>query len=287
MKFSQRAVAAVVLGGFFLVISCSRHESQPVYDGRPLKEWCKDFYDYQPAGVRSNAKQAICQIGTNSLPFLMGEMRTLGKVWKQMGATNFNSSDELTERLLNLRKAFGALGPIAKPAVPELICLLNSPTNGANGAAAYALTQIDSQVAVTALTQALTNEFMGARLSAANALYEVRSNADMAVPNLIQCLKDKSSGKESSSMLRSLSAAALGFIGKEPKKAMPALIEALREDEETGVRIYAAHSLAEFGTNAQWVVPILMETSTNDSNRNVRLAATNALRMLGVPFPQN
>ncbi len=282
MKFSQQAIAANVLVGLSLAISCARHEPQPVYNGRPLREWCKDFYNYQPPKVRSNAKQAICQIGTNALPFLMNEMRTLGKLWRQKGAIKFNSSEELTDRVLDLRKAFEALGPIAKPAVPELVYLLNSATSGANGAAAYALTQIDPQVAVVALTQALTNKYIGARCSAAVELYEVRSNADIAVPNLIICLKDKTL-EPSSTMLRAISADTLGVIHAHPETAVPALIEALK-DKELSVRIESARALGQFG-NAALSAVLPLQQATNDSEHFVREVAALSLQQIQTNSP--
>ena len=286
MKFPRQTIGMIVLGGIiFLGISCAKHEPQPIYNGRPLSDWVKDLNYKRPEEVQNTAKQAIRQIGTNSLPFLANEMITLGKLWEQMGAANFWNSDELMDRTLGMRNAFKALGPIAKPAVPELVHLLNSATNGANTVAAYALTQIDPQTAVIALTQALTNEFIGARLSAANELYEMRSNADIAVPNLIKCLNDNSPDKEASSALRGFSADALGFIGSDPEKAIPALIEALRQDKDIRIRITAARSLAKFGKSARLAIPVLMQASTNDADSHVRFAATNALKEIKAQFP--
>lgn len=273
----------IVLGGIiFLGISCAKHEPQPIYNGRPLSDWVKDLNYKRSEAEQNAAKQAICQIGTNSLPFLVNEMTTLGKLWEHMGATNFWNSDELTDRTLGMRNAFKALGPIAKPAVPELVQLLNSATNGANTVAAYALTQIDPQTAVIALTHALTNEFIGARLSAANELYEVRSNAGIAVPNLIICLKDKTL-KPSSMRLRAISADTLGVIHAHPEMAVPALVEALK-DKELPVRIESARALGQFG-NAALSAVLPLQQATNDSERFVREVAALSLQQIQTNSP--
>ena len=285
MQFPRRTFFIIVLSAvIFSGTSCERH-AQPIYNGKPLSKWIADLNPQKPDATRDQAQIVIRQIGTNSIPFLIGEMRELGSLWEKMGATNFNNSDELTDRLVNLRDAFETLGPIAKPAVPALVILLNSPTNGANDGAAYALTQIDAQIAVGVLTHALTNQFAGARISAANELYEVRSNADMAVPNLIQCLKDNSAEKEASSMLRYCSAAALGFIESSPEKAIPALAEALLQDKNSAVRLAAARSLGQFGKNAQSAILALTQASTNDPESFVRRAAAIALNKIQEQSP--
>jgi HEAT repeat protein len=267
-------LAAVVVVIALFTISCNSRSRQPVYDGKPLSAWIADLNYEKPDAVRAQAQKAIRQIGTDSLPFLIKEMRTLGNLWGKMGATNFDNSDGLTDRNVNLREAFATLGPIAKPAIPELVYLLNSATNYANDIAAYALTQIDPQFAVVALTQALTNKYIGARCSAANELYEVRSNAAVAVPNLILCLKDDDS------QLRDMSADALGFVRSRHEIAIPALIEALRQDKDFTTRIFAARALGEFGERNDLVISALVQASTNDLNSHVRLAATNALKTL-------
>lgn len=231
----------------------------------------------KPKEARDQAQEAIRQIGTNAIPFLMEELNILGKLWEKVGVTNFDNSPETVARAMNVRHAFETLGPIAKPAVPALVDLLNSATKGANDAAAYALTQIDPQIAAIALTQASTNGFIGARLAAANNLYLVRSNADIAVPNMIRCLKDASPEK-GSVMLRGFAAITLGAIHARADVAVPALVEAL-SDKESAVRFESARALGKFGQAAIFAVPALQQ-ATNDPERHVRAVADLSLKQI-------
>ncbi len=274
------AVVAVIV---LFTSSCGSRNPQPVYNGKSLSEWLGDMKVGNPKQVTEPAQEAIRQIGTNALPFLLKEISDLGDLWQKVGATNF-ARVGLT-RLYNVRIAFKTLGPIAKPAVPALVDLLNNGND--SDCAAIALTQVDPQFAVIALTDALTNKLIATRIAAVDALFYVRSNADIAVPNLVQCLKYEPSSQDLPQdviMLKGFTVDILGAIHARPDIAVPVLVEAL-SDKEYGIRFEAARALGKFGNQAQPAVPILQQIAKDDFNQKFRAYATNVIHTIQAQSP--
>ena len=159
-----------------------------------------------------HARDAICQIGTNALPFLLEETSSLGAAWKA-DLTNFTTSATMLERAMNVRAGFEALGTVAKPAFEPLTRLIQNDGFYAD-TAAYALTQIDPQRAAPVLAGLIkTNQSNFIRCAAINNLFFVGTNAGVAVPSLLFCLDEKETSKESRD-LRRLAVGALGNVSK-------------------------------------------------------------------------
>jgi HEAT repeat protein len=283
----KKICSTILLAAFiiilFLVSSCDSRSQQQVYNGKSVSEWVGDLDLKKPKDVRDQAQENLRQIGTNAIPFLLKEMSDLGELWQKIGVTNFDDSQEDLARLNNVRLAFKTLGPIAKPAFPALVDMLNSGKN--TDSAALALTQIDPQLAVVTLTDDLTNKFIGARIAAAGYLFEVRSNADiaLAVPNLVQCLKDESPDKSDSFDLIITAADTLRAIHARPDIAVPALVGMLTNTDWI-IRIKGAQALGQFGNAAIFAVPAL-EQATNDPERRVRVIAAFSLKQIQSPSP--
>jgi hypothetical protein len=281
-NFYPGIFVAIVAAIALFSSSCGSRNPQPVYNGKSLSEWLGDMKVGNPKEVTEPAEQAIRQIGTNALPFLLKEISDLGDLWQKVGPTNF--AREGQTRLYNVRIAFKTLGPIAKPAVPALVDLLNKGND--SDCAAVALTQVDPQFAVIALTDALTNKLIAPRIAAADALFYVRSNADIAVPNLIQCLKYKPASQDLPQdviMLKGFTADMLGVIHARSDITVPALIEAL-DDKEPQVRFESLRALGKFGPAAVAAVPALQQ-ATNDPELGIREVATFSLKQIQLPAP--
>jgi HEAT repeat protein len=259
--------------------ACNSRSQQPAYNGKTLSEWVGDIGKSNEESAQ--AQEAIRQIGTNAIPFLLKEISDLGELYQKVGATNFSKEGGM--RYINVHIAFKALGPIAKPAVPALLDLLTNTY--ASYSAAVVLTQIDPQTAAVALTEALTNNNINVRLVAASELFEVRSNADiaLAMPNLIQCLKDESTDKSASFDLITTAIDTLGGIHARPDIAVPALLETLT-NKDFIIRMVSARALGEFGNAAISAVPAL-EEATNDPDNHVRKIAVVALKKIQTPSP--
>jgi HEAT repeat protein len=173
-------------------------------------------------------------------------------------------------------RALGRMGVTASPAVPQLTNLLTDPDEEMRSATAYTLSVIGSagKAAVPNLIKALRDQQSEkVRLSAANALGRMDTEAQTVVPALVDALKDSSEG------VRLSAANALGQLGSNAKTAVPALIEALKSDNKN-VGSFAASALGRIGADAQEAIPALTEALQNQ-DRDVRLNAAVALGRMG------
>lgn len=136
---------------------------------------------------------------------------------------------------------FGALGPIAKPAVPSLIVLLCD--KGPN-----------------------------VRAAAANALAGIGPEAEDAVPALLRCLNDRNNGA-----LQIESMMALGAIHKKPELAVPVLTEYLDgARKDWNYAVFAIQALGLYGETAKTAIPAIQQF-VDDPDNSIKSAATTAL----------
>jgi HEAT repeat protein len=251
----------------------------PSYKEKPLSVWMGELRNKQSQEIRNQAQDAIRQIGTNALPFLLEEMRVLGVLWKN-DITNFYATPAMVNRQMSVLLTFDILGPWAKSAIPELRNRIND--NGlVADFVAHALIQIDPKVAAETLTEALTNQHYYVSCVAANRLYELGTNAEIAVPNLIWCLKDKSLDTNGSSNLREFSANALGVIRKPADEIIPALIQTMQHDNSPLVRRASARSLSKFETNSPLIISAFTDALQREENPFIRVTLAGSLASFG------
>lgn len=112
------------------------------------------------------------------------------------------------------------------------------------------------------------------RMRAAIALGELGEEANEAVPALIQALQE-----DESSRIREEAAKALGKAGKGINKVAAALVDAMMDDPAENVRVYAAESMGEIGDVA---VPALFDVLRKESNIEVKEKAIDAIGVIGV-----
>jgi HEAT repeat protein len=106
------------------------------------------------------------------------------------------------------------------------------------------------------------------------AIHAMGPKAEKAVPALIEALKNKDL------LVILLAARALGEIGPKAEKAVPALIETLK-DKDLNVRGSAVRALGKIGPKAEKAVPALIEVFMDkDEEENVRKAAQEALKKI-------
>src|SRR5207237_6054407 len=130
----------------------------------------------------------------------------------------------------------------------------NDPDDHMRSIAAFNLSTMDAKakVAMPTLIDALGNDRSEeVRRSAASAL---GSMGPEAVPALINALRDQDP------YTRGYAADSIGRNGPEAKAAVPALIEILKNKDESGeIRGKAANSLGRIGPDAHVAVPFLIE----------------------------
>lgn len=220
---------------------------EPSYQGRSLSGWLNESDELK-------AREAVAQIGTNAIPFLLKSVasedsslkKKLLKLARKQSVINFNIYSAQAKQF-EAMTAFELLGAKAAPAIPALEKLFES--DGTTIAAGMSLAVIGNE-SIPVLVKGLTHTHWHVRHSATAALAYLETDAVSAVPNLLVALND------TNRVVRSAAAWALGEIKEEPNLVIPALIKLL-DDKDTTVRWNAALALGEFGDLSSAAVPKL------------------------------
>ena len=182
---------------------------------------------------------------------------------------------------LNVIEILAAMGPVAKPAIGELVSALGDADPSYRGGAALAIAAIgaDAAEAVPQLQKLVADDSAadGLRYAAAYALGKIGPAAAAAEPVL----------RELSQSPDELMATMATWAGLKIKpddvsqfdRAIPLLRRALRGDREM-VRMEAAVALGDIGPAAAPAIPILELVSEEDSVKQVREAAAAALEKI-------
>src|SRR5262245_27145675 len=142
-------------------------------------------------------------------------------------------------------EALAETGPLAEPAVPDLVQLLQEDT--------------DSTV----------------RLQATLALANAGPGAKAAIPVLVEKLHgEKVDG------VRVNTAVALGMIRSSPETVVPALVQTFLTDEHPDARSAAMVSIGQFGPEAVIAIPLLREAAEDPKNQRSAEATQNINRLL-------
>jgi hypothetical protein len=226
------AVLLVILAG--VAAWQGRRQPEPVYQGKRLSDWLE-----RPNG--DDREQAIRQIGTNALPFLIKWLRAQDTrlnqwqtTWVQWQTTwaerqNFVPFHFLVPvhfKSAELRRAdaaFGykALGPLASAQIPSLMdAMTNDPSPEVRLAAEEVLIYLgpEARRAAPALFRATKDANETVRVNAFWVLGKILPDARLTIPVLVAGLDDASAGA------RFRAAIVLGEYGPEAKAAVPALL---------------------------------------------------------------
>lgn len=162
--FKKRYVVAIIAIAVILLAGLHKNP-EPRYNGRSLSQWLRDYeaFGTHAEADQSAAADAVREIGTNALPFLI--------TWISYGNTNWHSLFRATAKMPGMSKPYGSfsrrlnqrvilgaggftiLGTNAAPAVPALVYLA---TNQASPMAISALWSI-GRPAMPALKTILEN----------------------------------------------------------------------------------------------------------------------------------
>jgi hypothetical protein len=272
-----------------------RRNHEPSYNGRTLSEWVAiyggsvgDASNIASPADRQLAANAIRNIGINALPYLLDWMDATTS-WHEIAAHFAErppawiiqhsplvwvpGADALQVRTADATVAFGALGAIGAPAIPELTRranLTNTPSR--REAAILALSFLEPSVAPHIKT-IISNREPTARVLAVTYIRSLGTNAQPFVPLLIGYLLTNNNG-----FATTISARTLGELKLDPDLAVPALTKSLA-DPRAWVRLEASRALIEFGEFARPALPAL-SIATNDPDPNVRASAAEAIRRL-------
>ncbi len=235
-KRVQLALALLVLAVAVLIISAVLMDREPAYQGRALSVWLQTYDPSSRYGRGSpqwnEADEAVRQIETNSIPFLLQMLRAKDSKLKLEVMALARKQKLLrihfvpaSARNLEASRAFIALGDTAKDAVPGLMRIYAESNS------------VESMSAV------------------ADALGWIGPAAKSAIPLLLQAATNSNDRVKASALW------SLGEIHAEPQLCIPRLIRALN-DTNTWTQVSAAHALGMFGADAMAAVPALTELAS-------------------------
>lgn len=194
-----------------------------------------------------------------------------------LGAANCKEAVPLLVKLLKdknapwlRRAAIHPLVALHKHSFTELVKLLGEKDDFVRWSAAFALGIIGDEKAIKPLVKLLNDKDDLVRAEAAFSLSRIGKSA---VPLLIEKLKDKDGE------IRALAAEALGYT--KDRRAVAALLGALKDDKEVVVRAMAAQALGDL--KLKEASPALIEVLKDRKEREyVREKAAEALGKIGL-----
>ncbi len=269
---------------------------EPIYRGRSLTRWLKQLDDGEVGGISSSklpsptahqreAAQAVRAIGAAALPLLMQDIhatpredafrfkaeRGINRALQRAFGTRIWFPDITEQDRIRWRAAQGlaALGPLAKPALPELQRLLfTNYFHSSIKEAAYALAAIGPEGMAILTNAPQSNEWSG--MCAIWALGQHPEAGTNVIPFLVSATSSDSEGTACGAIQ------VLGLFHTDREQVIPALTAALARPKPA-VRSDAARALAAFGPQAASAVPQL-QALTNDPPTSD--AASKALRRI-------
>ena len=213
---------------------------------------------HRDARIRRGAVEVLTDLGP----------RAAHSVPSVIGALN---DKEPSVRMCAAR-ALGVIGD--ESAVQPVIAALSDSSTAVRAASAESLGKMRAAPAIAALSERLLDNDVIVRVKAAQAVWRIECRADLAVPVLIQALRDRVSGGDAKFVLAE--------IGPAAKDAVPALVQSLRQ-ERVGRPLRtppsSALALGRIGAaGVRELIPVL-----KNDYAEVRTSAVIALGFIGKP----
>jgi RNA polymerase sigma factor (sigma-70 family) len=253
---------------------------EPSYQGKRLLDWLADLGLRQPNTVPTNAVEAIRHMGTRTLPFLLADLDIGNSRRIHYARPDTRTSDERSSQAV---RAFEALGPLGKSAIPELKTLLEKNP----GYVPLALAGIGPP-AVPTLLNCLTNGSFWVRdntaAALANALFSGRitpEQAQGALPVALENLTYSDTNELFQVNTRCRAAGLLAALQLEPEVSVPALIRGL-SDPKPAVAGGCAAALGSSRQDAKAAIPALRKMA-GSTNQMLRTFAAASLTNIGPP----
>jgi HEAT repeat protein len=251
-------VLLVAAGGWYLL----QGPREPAYEGKPLRYWFKEYCRsgqqivWDPSR-RGEAAAALHQMGTNAVPYLLGQAfnsrpdsalrkevyRLLNDLPRSWGLPLFVSPEVM-------RQEGGSALEEIKPPANQLLPLLERHLKSTNSLE---------------------------RRQALFILGTAGEGAEQAVPWLCAALKSSDPWE------RVLAVQSLGWIGPQARAAVPALIEVLKAPQHINrPDRSAAWALGAIGSSAAPALPLVQDLFAQETNWNSRCMIAGALCQIDV-----
>jgi HEAT repeat protein len=244
-------MTAAFLAGFAWLVL---HRHEPYYHGKPLSFWLDDAcrtQAFQIEGAAPDAEGAMRELGAHALPDLLQLLRSANYIPEQiMGEMSrenqfaFLHMPGVDYREPMVCWALKRLGPEAKPAVPQLIRLLDRRDSDEKTAAANCLASIGpgAEAAVPALLAAWSKD-ASLETSVLAALREIGPGARGALPRL---------DGVTNRIVADFTAMRIKGESSQP------FIEKLRNFSSSNAWWQTASLVGELGTKAESAVPLIL-----------------------------
>ena len=217
-------------------------------------------------GVRKTAVSALGNIGVAAIPAILNALKD------EIGSSSLLGEEKPIEKAA--RKIFKRIG---SDAVPALVKALKDDTVRLAAIDALGFVGQEAKSALPALIEVLKCENADVLHATADALRKIaleRGTVNLIIDILIKALKNKNYDN-----IRREAAFALSHFFPENRTAVPALTEALK-DENVNVRRNAAHSLVYMFHREETVIPVLVE-ALKDEDVDVCITAMEDLGRIG------
>lgn len=279
-----------------LMLISRSDDAEPKYQGRTLSGWLADIEVYSSHPDRESpsflqASNAVVQIGTNGLPYLVEWIQYEPSMGYRVFGTALESvvnwlpswviPDSFADWVRRSGKfhragaagyALEVLGPDLEPVIPQLAEIAKSSRSvWSRWSAIRALRAAGPQawdeiVEVVAATNSLGS---GQALSGLDGM---GTNARPALPALIHHLQNFTNYSAE------VAARVLGELQLEPELTVPALTSALASPDSR-LQIAAAKALAKFGERGSSALPALKRLLSKPDGY-VRTAASNSVQVI-------
>ena len=180
--------------------------------------------------------------------------------------------------------ALGSIREKAKDAVPKLISLVEEdPYGDVRAKAAQVLGNIDpnnNQQVSSTLNEALKDRSWRVRSKSADSLAKIGAPAKEALSNLRMALDNKNNTLVNSA---AQALGALGALGSEDKKVVPALKKVLQDNKNSFTRGQAAYALGKIGADDPTTLEALTD-ALNDQASFVRTKAFESFKEIAIPM---
>jgi HEAT repeats len=327
MRVSSRRIliaAILVLGmaGLIVAIVYFASSREPSYQGKTLSEWIAPFCRQTAKGLDAPGgpehfqelepvRNAVRQIGTNGLPFLIARLNhresKLHRMARQLSEKQPIADLKLTDPNVSKIRAIRALailGPGANPAIPSLKAQLTDAdlsehviytlsSTGAQGTRALVeqYTNVPAPLRIEIAARIIDpayrweepisfvsvgGNFVSSRMEA-NQIQTNQIPAAILIEGFLQIGRDTRSPFQTPAIQR------LGLCGAFASNAVPILLTILK-DQKPYVRQAAIRALGQIKSQPDLVVPALSDL-LKDSDPRIQTSAASALREFGYDMP--
>lgn len=252
MKGSRLLLCAVAAAVTFS-LACSRTDTPVKAEPMSKLDSVLAALGNPDQSARVAAASEMRGLGTNALPLLIGIIED-------------GASPGQRKNRGNAVRAFGALGELATPAIPQLQALLGAQKDPYY--VAQSLAGIGAPGVPTLLTGVASTN-LKTQLACLTALESLSASSASAVPSLLIATTNEVPA------VRSAAATAIGSIGASAEQSIAGLTPML-SDAEPSVRRAAAAALGSFGPRAGTAAKLLVQLLEEPDN-SVRVSAAGAL----------